>query len=93
VDEGCGAWEDSIDAIVRVKNAKYLKKDIAAALAREGRTNYHAKTIGTRWARIKRTLQRVQDQMLDDELTDWQEGDVSTRLQRAETPLELTTPR
>ena len=60
-----------------MKNAKYLEKDIAERLAKEGRINYHPKTIGTRWARIKRMLQKVQDQMLDDELTDWHEGDVS----------------
>ena len=53
-----------------MKNAKYQEKDIAEHLAKEGRTNYHPKTIGTRWARIKRMIQKVQDQMLDDELTD-----------------------
>lgn len=53
-----------------MKNAKYLEKDIAERLAKEGRINYHPKTIGTRWARIKKMLQKVQDQMLDDELTD-----------------------
>jgi hypothetical protein len=61
-----------------MKNAKYLEKDIAATLAKGGRISYHQKAIGTRWARIKRMLQRVQDQMLDDELTDWHEGDVTT---------------
>ena len=62
-----------------MKNAKYLEKDIAERLAKEGRVNYHPKTIGTRWARIKKVLQKVQDQMLDDELTDWHDGDVSRR--------------
>lgn len=67
------------ELIVRMKNAKYLEKDIAERLTQEGRINYHPKTIGTRWARIKKVLQRVQDQMLDSELTDWHEGDVSCR--------------
>ena len=61
-----------------MKNAKYLEKDIAEHLAKEGRIAYHPKTIGTRWARIKKVLQKRQDQMLDDELTDWHEGDVSS---------------
>jgi len=62
---------DSDDELfVRMKNAEYLEKDIAATLAKEDRINYHPKTIGTRWARIKRMLQRVQDQMLDNKLTD-----------------------
>ena len=65
------------ELIVRMKNAKYLEADIAARLKDEGRINYHPKTIGTRWARIKRVLQRQQDQLLDNELTDWHEGDVS----------------
>jgi hypothetical protein len=68
------------ELIVRMKNAKYLEKDIAERLAKEGRINYHPKTIGTRWARIKKMLQRVQDEMLDDELTDWHDGDVGSRV-------------
>jgi hypothetical protein len=72
-----------------MKNAKYLEKDIAQHLAKEGRINYHPKTIGTRWARIKRMLQKVQDQMLDDELTDWHEGDVSVHYNIRERLLNL----
>lgn len=61
-----------------MKNAKYLEKDIAERLAKEGRIKYHPKTIGTRWARIKKVLQRTHDDMLDAEVTDWHEGDVNT---------------
>lgn len=66
------------ELIVRMKNAKYLEKDIAERLAKEGRIHYHPKTIGTRWARIKKVLQQVQDELLDEELTDWHDGDVSS---------------
>ena len=69
------------ELIVRMKNAKYLEKDIAERLAKEGRIKYHPKTIGTRWARIKRKLQDFQDEMLDGDVTDWHEGDVSIVLQ------------
>ena len=64
------------EIIVRMKNAKYKEKDIAQRLRDEGRTNYNAKTIGTRYARIQKKLQEKQDADLDDELTDWHDGDV-----------------
>jgi len=64
------------ELIVRMKNAKYLEKDIAKRLADEGRTKYNVKTIGTRWAHLKKKLQEKNDQMLDEELTDWHDGDV-----------------
>ena len=60
-----------------MKNAKYQEKEIARRLVDEGRISYHPKTIGTRWARLKRVLQAQQDQLLDEELTDWHDGDVS----------------
>lgn len=64
------------ELIVRMKNAKYLEKDIAQRLINEGRTKYNAKTIGTRYARIRKKLEERNDQLLDEELTDWHEGDV-----------------
>lgn len=59
-----------------MKNAKYLEKDIAQRLVDEGRIKYNAKTIGTRLARIRRKLQGRNDELLDQELTDWHDGDV-----------------
>lgn len=64
------------ELIVRMKNAKYLEKDIAQRLADEGRIKYNAKTIGTRLARIRKKLQERNDKLLDAELTDWHDGDV-----------------
>lgn len=63
-----------------MKNAKYLKKDIARRLVDEGRIKYNAKTIGTRWARLKKKLQERNDELLDAELTDWHEGDARQKL-------------
>jgi hypothetical protein len=68
------------ETIVRLKNAKFLEKDIAQILVNEGRIAYNPKTIGTRHARIRRVLAKQKDEMLDDELTDWHEGDVSVYL-------------
>ena len=69
---------DSDDELIfSMKNAKYLEKDIAKCLRDEGRTVYNPKTIGTRWARLKKVMQAKQDEALDADLTDWHEGDVS----------------
>ncbi|KAK5097981.1 hypothetical protein LTS08_006736 [Lithohypha guttulata] len=61
--------------IVRMKNAKYLEKDIAQKLVDEGRIKYNAKTIGTRYARLKKKLEEKQDELLDADLSDWHDGD------------------
>lgn len=64
--------------MVRMKDAKYLEKDIAQRLMDEGRIKYNAKTIGTRLSRIRKKLQERNDELLDQELTDWHDGDVRT---------------
>ena len=64
------------ELIVRMKEARYLEKDIAQALVDQGRTAYNPKTIGTRWRRLKHALQKRQDDLLDADLTDWHDGDV-----------------
>ena len=76
---------DSDDELIfSMKNAKYLEKDIAKRLQDEGRTVYNPKTIGTRWARLKKVMQAKQDEALDADLTDWHEGDVSTTVDALE---------
>ncbi|EXJ56928.1 hypothetical protein A1O7_07272 [Cladophialophora yegresii CBS 114405] len=69
------------ELIVRMKEARYLEKDIAKALVDQGRTAYNPKTIGTRWRRLKAALQKRQDDLLDADLTDWHEGDDDVLLQ------------
>jgi hypothetical protein len=64
------------EVIVRMKNAKYLEKDIAQYLVNEGRIAYNPKTIGTRYARIMKAVRKANDKLLDEDLTDWHEGDV-----------------
>lgn len=65
------------ELIVRMKNAKYLERDIAKRLKAEGRVAYNPKTIGTRYARLKRVLAKHTEELLDAGMTDWHEGDVS----------------
>lgn len=50
---------------------------IAEMIAHRGGPGYSPKTIATRYSRIKRVQQAAQDEVLDDELTDWHEGEVS----------------
>ena len=69
------------ELIVRMKEARFLEKDIAEALINQGRVAYNPKTIGTRWRRLKAVLQKRQDDMLDADLTDWHEGDDDVLLQ------------
>lgn len=64
------------ELIVKMKQAKYQEKEIAQRLIDEGRTHYHSKTIGTRWARLKKVMQAHNDELLDQDLTDWHDGDV-----------------
>lgn len=63
------------DMIVRMKEAKYEEKDIAKRLADAGRVKYNPKTIGTRWARLRRALAQHQEELLEADLADWHEGD------------------
>lgn len=51
-------------------------REIAATLTEQGLTNYSVKTINSRYIRIKAALAARLDQRLDDELTDWHEGEV-----------------
>jgi len=68
------------ELIVQMKQARYQEKDIAQRLIDEGRTHYHSKTIGTRWARLKKVMQTRNDELLDQDLTDWHDGDVRPSL-------------
>ncbi|KIX03008.1 uncharacterized protein Z518_06558 [Rhinocladiella mackenziei CBS 650.93] len=82
------------EMIVRMKEARFLEKDIAEALVKAGRTTYNPKTIGTRWRRLKTALQKRQDELLDAELTDWHDGDDDILLQaiaKADTEVQRLT--
>ncbi len=72
-------WDlDSDDEIiVQMKQEKYTDKEVVERLIKEGRTKYHHKTISSRWVRLKRVLAAHEDELLDAQLTDWHEGDVS----------------
>jgi hypothetical protein len=69
-------WIDEL--ILRMKQSNYSNKEIAAEIAKRsnGEINYDPKTVGTRHSRITQLLSKFAEKRLDDELTDWHEGEV-----------------
>ncbi|KAI9713292.1 MAG: hypothetical protein M1828_001465 [Chrysothrix sp. TS-e1954] len=67
---------DSDDEIIlEMKKLGCRDKEIQARLIVEGRTRYSERTISTRHARLRRFQRAYQNLLLDEELTDWHEGD------------------
>ena len=68
---------DSDDGrIVSLKQQGYTDEYVCQKMIQEGRMRYVAKTVSSRWLRLRRALQQVEDEMLDDELSDWHMGEV-----------------
>ena len=65
------------EIIVKMKQEKYSDKEVVERLIKEGRTKYHHKTISSRWVRLKRVLAAHEEELLDEQLTDWHDGEVS----------------
>jgi hypothetical protein len=63
--------------IVNLKKAKYTNEYIAEELRKNGLVPYDGKTVGSRYIRIMRKIEEREAQRLEDELTDWEEGEVS----------------
>ena len=64
-----------------MKQQEFTNKQVADRLIAEGRTRYNEKTIYSRYLRIKRALEVQRDEMLDEDLTDWHEGEVRNATQ------------
>ena len=69
------SWID--ETIMRMKKAAYSNKEIANKLREKsnGAVDYDPKTIGTRAARINKLFATEAEQRIDDELSDWHEGE------------------
>lgn len=65
------------EMIVRMKDNNFTNEAVAEALKRNGLVAYDKKTVGSRYIRLKRVLAERETQRLDDELTDWHDGEVS----------------
>ena len=67
------------DTIIRdMKTAGFKDIDIQKRLIKEGLTRYSTKTIAQRWGTIRDYEDEKLIEELDEELTDWHDGDVST---------------
>lgn len=62
--------------IIELKEQGYTDTYVATRLKAEGRAEFKAKTIGSRWARLRKVREQAQDEILDDELSDWHVGEV-----------------
>lgn len=72
---------DSDDGrIIDLKQQGYPDDFVAKKLVEEGRIRYVPKTVGSRWLRLRKALERAEEDKLDDELSDWHEGEVSLTL-------------
>jgi hypothetical protein len=68
---------DADDArIVDLKQQGYTDEFVARKLADEGRIRYVGRTIGSRWLRIRKALEAKEEEILEDEFSDWHDGEV-----------------
>ena len=72
-----GELDEADQIIVSMKQAGYPDKAVRDKISEAGLVDYHVKTIATRWTRLQRLAQKMSDDKLDAELTDWHDGDVS----------------
>ncbi|KAK5117977.1 hypothetical protein LTR62_004021 [Meristemomyces frigidus] len=67
---------DSDDGrIVELKQQGYSDEFVRQKLIQENRIRYNAKTVGSRWLRIRKALAVAEEDRLDDELSDWHIGE------------------
>ena len=64
--------------IVDMKRSGNTDREISDFLRQTDRVNYHPKTIGTRWKRLRIALAKAKDEELDRGDAKWSESDVSS---------------
>lgn len=69
-------YDSEDEIIVDMKQAGYPDEAVVKRLIEESRTRYDPKSIASRWQRIRKAVQAAEDELLDEELTDWHEGEV-----------------
>ncbi|TKA43810.1 hypothetical protein B0A54_05569 [Friedmanniomyces endolithicus] len=70
---------DSDDGrIITLKQQGFSDEYVSQKLIQEGRIRYQAKTVTSRWLRLRKALEAAENERMDDELSDWHEDDVST---------------
>ena len=66
--------EDKI--LFDMKQQGYTDDAVAKYLVDQGLTKYKTQSVGSRFTRIKKVLQQKNEELLDEELTDWHDGEV-----------------
>nr|OQO26540.1 hypothetical protein B0A51_08787 [Rachicladosporium sp. CCFEE 5018] len=69
-------YDSDDERLIQLKQMGHADTYVATQLAKEGRVKYNARTISGRWQRIRKVLEEKEEEQLDDELTDWHEGEV-----------------
>lgn len=70
-------YDEDDACIVKYKQQGYTDEWVAKKLAEEGRVRYVARTVGSRWQRLKKAFVEKEEELLDDDLSDWHVGEVS----------------
>ncbi|KAK6441444.1 hypothetical protein LTR95_002325 [Oleoguttula sp. CCFEE 5521] len=71
-------YDSDDERLIQLKQMGHADTYVATQLAKEGRVKYNARTISGRWQRIRKVLEEKEEEQLDDELTDWHEGEDET---------------
>lgn len=64
------------DRIVDLKQRGHTDREVAEKLAEEGRIRYVPRTVGSRWLRIRKALEAKEEELLEDEMSDWHDEQV-----------------
>lgn len=62
--------------LIELKEQGYDNEFIAAKLEAEGRPQYKPAVITKRYLKLRKAVEKRIDEQLDDELSDWHEGEV-----------------
>lgn len=61
--------------LIELKQKGHSDEAVAQEFEKQGRIQYTAKHVGHRWMRLKKLLIQQENERLDDELSDWHEGE------------------
>lgn len=59
-----------------LKQQGYTDEYVARQLVKEDRIRYCARTVGSRWLRLRKALEAKEEEILEDEFSDWHNGEV-----------------
>ena len=65
-----------------LKQQGWSDEYVARKLAEEGRIRYVGRTVGSRWLRIRKALEAKEEEILEDEMSDWHDGEVRQSFSR-----------